>query len=141
MRTLILILAAAALTFTGSVSKVTAEEPKATPVSTPNVELEEHEVEGNLGDIMATFKLDQMEITGSVDVPRFAYTKPWQDPDPFLDQTEDLVRTLIDKHYNPLDRDSLSHQVGIITGPRQKSSGVASRGSGLSKYTSLLSNP
>ena len=82
-----------------------------------SVELEEVEIKGILKDIVGAFQLKQMEIVGGLDAPpNVSIEKDWKPPVPFPDQPKDLAQPLIDRSYLPLDHDSFSKQVIMITG-------------------------
>jgi hypothetical protein len=100
------------LSFLGMLQPVAAEQPRHKPgdESTENIELEQTEITGSLREIIGDFKLQEMEIVGSVHQPKFS-TLRWQDPVPFPDEMAELSRGLIDPLYSPLDHDPFSQEV------------------------------
>ncbi|HLB94951.1 MAG TPA: hypothetical protein VJK28_02130, partial [Nitrospiria bacterium] len=81
-----------------------------------SIELKEAEITGSLRDVIGAFKLQETEIVGTTDQPRFNYLLPWQDPVPFPDEEADLTRGLIEQSYAPLDREAYSREIQLATG-------------------------
>ena len=71
----------AVFTLSGPVGIVWADDPgKDANQKTANMEMNAVEIKGSLGDIVGTFKLNQMEIQGAVETPRIHYDEPWVIP-------------------------------------------------------------
>ena len=136
----------AVLTLSGPVGLVWADDPgKDANQKTSNMEMDAVEIEGSLGDIVGSFKLNRMEIQGAIETPRIHYDEPWVLPDPFYNPFGDTTRALIDKAYVPFDRNNLKHQAHLMNGTPQEASSeeFASSGqdSNISGFASFFSAP
>lgn len=107
------------LSLWGILHPAVAEEPKQKPDrgKQKSIELKEAEITGSLRDIIGAFKLQETEIVGTTDQPRFNYLLPWQAPVPFPNEEVDLTRGLIEQNYAPLDREVYDRQIQLNTGP------------------------
>jgi len=153
MKTRIQILALAVMFLSGSlIPALAGDAPKgakadAQKEASGNIQLKEKEIQGTLKDIVGTLNLNQTEILGDeMVIPNMSYTRPWSNPDPFPDESEDLSRVLIEQAYAPVDRDSLMVQMDIVSGPANgdyestPSSEFASGQSDLSAFISYASD-
>ena len=96
-----------------------AQQPNQKPDRVPkrSVELRESEITGSLRDIVGAFKLNETEIVGTTDQPRFNYMLPWQDPDPFPGEEIDLAQGLIEQNFVPFELESHGREIPTTTGP------------------------
>ena len=146
MKSLIQMLVLAAFVLSGSlVPAVAGDAPKgAEKDASGNIKLKENEIKGTLKDIVGSLNLNQTEISGNLATTSITYNRPWSRPEPFPQESEDLSRDLIDQAYAPVDRDFLTQQVEIISGPGQDGgsappSGFASGENDLSSFISFAS--
>lgn len=104
------------LSFLGMLHFAAAEEPqqKSDGGKKSSIELKEAEITGSLRDIIGAFKLQEAEIVGTRNEPRFNYLLPWQDPVPFPDEETDLARELIEQSYAPLDREVYDREIRFM---------------------------
>ena len=94
------------LSLLGMLHPVAAEQnrQKQGDDTTENIELNQTEITESLRDIIGTFKLQEMEIVGGMQQPKFS-TLRWKDPVPCPEEVTELSRGLIDPLYAPLDHD------------------------------------
>jgi hypothetical protein len=99
------------LCFLGLFRPVAAEQNRQSQGddTTESIQLKQTEITGSLRDIIGTFKLQEMEIVGGMQQPKFR-TLRWKDPIPFPEEDTELSRGLIDPLYSPYDNDPYSQE-------------------------------
>lgn len=120
----------------GAAGGAWAEEPAAnSETKSASIEMNAAEIQGDLGEVVNSFKMNQTEIFGDIQSPKMLFRNPWLPPDPFYLETEEggTARRLIEEAYRPVDRDNLNLQAEMISGSKEAgSSDLASgRPSGL----------